>query len=346
MKMALTSFYLPSTDKIGVGYQAHYMAQALVARGHDVTMYSPAPQVTDALYKHTQVYAGTSFRLHGFARAVSGIDFSAFDVLHSHGESQWNLLTRKSKRAPLHIRTIHGSCLEEAIHIRGLSPRLRMLYIATMEILSYFAADITVAVSQNTRRYAPWIPEVIPNGVSIESFSPGQKSAKPCILFVGTYENRKRGKWLIDVFRKFVRSQVPDSELRMVCSDVPEDDRGNGVIMLGKLTLDELAEEYRRSWVFCLPSTYEGFGVPYIEAMASGTAVVATGNIGAKEVLSDGDWGVICTDNRLGEELCKVLFDREHRMTFEQKGLLRATEFSWQKVLDQYEALYRLQISK
>ncbi len=68
MKIALTSFYLPPVDKIGVGYQAHYTAQGLVQRGHSVTMISPAPKVPDAEYEHRQIEVGNDsdcIGLHG-----------------------------------------------------------------------------------------------------------------------------------------------------------------------------------------------------------------------------------------------------------------------------------------
>ena len=51
--------------------------------------------------------------------------------------------------------------------------------------------------------------------------------------------------------------------------------------------LERLIELYQQAWLFCLPSSYEGFGVPYIEAMSCGTPVVATPNAGAREVLEE-----------------------------------------------------------
>jgi phosphatidyl-myo-inositol alpha-mannosyltransferase len=100
-------------------------------------------------------------------------------------------------------------------------------------------------------------------------------------------------------------------------------------------------ELYRRAWVFCLPSTYEGFGVPYIEAMASGTAVVATPNVGAREVTGDGKWGVVAADERLGDELVRLLEDDQERKRLERLGLERSRAFSWERVCERYEAVYQ-----
>lgn len=334
MNIALTSFYLPSVDKIGVGYQAHYMANALVRRGHGVTMYSPAPRCEEALYEHRQVAAGRRFRLHGFAWAMRRQDLSAFDVLHSHGEDHW---LWRGGGVPCHVRTVHGSCLQEAINIPGVKQKVRMLYIAATEMLASVVADRTVAVSVNTTRSYPWIKRVIPNGVDLSAFCPGEKEKTPTLLFVGTYHNRKRGKWLMEVFEREVRPRVPGAKLWMVCGDAPE---AEGVEVLGRLTTEQLVDRYRRAWAFCLPSTYEGFGVPYIEAMASGTAVVTTPNPGSTEVLDGGKWGRLVSDAELGGAIVNVLTSSEERRRLETAGLERASRYGWDTVAAEYEAIY------
>lgn len=334
MNIALTSFYLPSVDKIGVGYQAHYMANALVKRGHRVVMYSPAPRSEGANYEHRQINAGRRFRLHGFAWAMRKLDLSEFDVLHAHGEDHF--IARGA--VPCHVRTVHGSCLKEALNISGFGSKLRMLFIAATEMTASLVADETVAVSANTTRSYPWIKRVIPNGVDLAAFHPGEKQASPTLLFVGTYHNRKRGKWLMEVFKHQVQPRVPDVRLWMVCSDAPAAD---GVEILGRLSTAELSDRYRRAWAFCLPSTYEGFGVPYIEAMASGTAVVTTPNPGSIEVLEGGKWGRLASDASLGNAIVEVLTNQAERQRLERLGLERAARYGWDAVAAEYECSYR-----
>lgn len=339
LNIALNSFYLPSVDKIGVGYQAHYMANALVRRGHAVTMFSPAPRCGDALYEHRQLDAGRRFRLNGFAVAMRRVDFSAFDVLHSHGEDHLLL----GRRLRCHVRTIHGSGLQEALNIPGVGQKMRMLYIAAMESLSSAIADRAVAVSTNTTKSYPWIKRVIPNGVDTAFFFPGQKEPDPTLLFVGTYHNRKRGKFLMEVFAREVLPKVPNAKLWMVCSDAPP---APNVEVTGRLSTAQLTDRYRRAWAFCLPSTYEGFGVPYIEAMASGTAVVATHNLGSAEVLGQGSYGSLVDDDQLGLALVRMLIHEGERHRFEQIGLQRVARYSWETVAAKYEALYNEVLSR
>jgi glycosyltransferase involved in cell wall biosynthesis len=335
MKIAIISLYLPSGSKIGVGYQAHAMANFFVAhRGWSVTMFSPCPKADDALYEQVVVPDGEQFRTFRFAWNLRHYDWSAFDVVHAHGDDNW-LWFRK----PVHIRTMHGSCLAEAWHIPGLSGKIRMTLLGISEIIASVAAHRTVAVSRNTQRSYPWIHTMIPNGVDTGNFRPdGPKSAVPAILFVGTYRNRKRGDLVMREFEARIRPVLPNAQLWMVCSDAPA---APGVTVFGRVPEEKLTELYRQAWVFTLPSSYEGFGVPYIEAMASGTPVVATPNPGAREVLEDGRYGRLVEPEQLGGAILELLQDETERLRMANLGLERAQIYQWSRVADRYAALYK-----
>jgi phosphatidylinositol alpha-mannosyltransferase len=108
---------------------------------------------------------------------------------------------------------------------------------------------------------------------------------------------------------------------------------------------DELAALYRAAWVFAYPSTYEGFGLPYIEAMASGTAVVATRCDAAERLLAN-DAGRVVTDAELGAELVRVLTDPATRQSLESRGLERARRFAWSVVAEEYRTLHAAAVQR
>ena len=335
MKIALCSMYLPSGSKIGVGYVVHYFANEMVKRGHDVTVFSQTGASEDSLYKVEVVPSGSRMRTFGFAWNLRHIDFSGYDVLNAHGDD-WFLWGRK---LPRHVHTFHGSCLAEMLNVKGIKERARMGVLALCEMNACLLAKDLVAVSANTRRYIPGIKHIIPNGVNLQQFYPtSRQSEKPTLLFVGTMHGRKRGQMLLDLFHSEIRPQVPDAEFWAVCENQTE---GEGVRWFGRVTTEKLCQLYREAWVFCLPSTYEGFGVPYIEAMASGTAVVGSPNVGAREVTQEGKAGRIASDRELGKTIVQLLTNEAERTRIREAGLKRAQDFSWERVCSQYEALYR-----
>ena len=380
----MISRYLPSDSKMGVGFQVHALANAMVGRGHEVTVFSQSSAVGDAHYTLHRVVMRPPLRSLRASWHLRWVDWSHFDVLHAHGDD-WFLW---SKKVPPHVRTIHGSCLAEAANITGIKSKLYMLFLACLETLSCFVADKTVAVSSNTCRSYPWIKTVIPNGVDVAAYAAAQppgssrplvsrisqnasrqaspagqndseslpddakcqrpypecreatcrgKAATPAILFVGTYHNRKRGKLLMDVFARSILPRLPEAQLWMVCSDAPA---APGVTVFGRVSQEKLITLYQQAWAFCLPSTYEGFGIPYIEAMAAGTAVVASPNVGAVEVTRNGQDGLIAADDKLGDTLLNVLMDENLRQKLEAAGLERVKDFDLNSVCQRYENIY------
>ncbi len=342
MRIAVIQRFLPSRLQGGVGHFTHGLCNALVARGHAVTVFTLDPAPAGARYQVRQLrtppWWGRFGELYGFPYLVARQDFSGFDLLHAQGDDQY--LPRR--RPPL-VRTLHGSSWQEALHNgwRGQSPIRFAMFLSfyLLERVAARRADRCVAVSRDTCRDYPGVNIVIPNGIDLVRFrpAPSSKSHVPSLLFVGSLEGRKRGRFLAHLFRERVRPHVPEAELWLVCR---ERIVGEGLRWYGTLSDEALADLYRQAWVLCVPSTYEGFGRPYLEGLASGTAVVATTNPGAREVLADGQYGVVVSDEHLGETLVQVLREPDLRRRYETRGLGRARQFAWDDVARSYEAVY------
>lgn len=343
-RIAIIQRFLPPASRGGVGHFTHGLANALVVRGHAVTVFSEDPTPPDARYECAAVPVGASALQRKLAPItfpfrVARQDFSGFDVVHAQGDDQW--IPRAS--APPIVRTLQGSSLSEAIHngLRRWSPKrfLLHLYFYAGELVSDLRADAVVAISRDTGRHFFRLDEVVPNAIDLERFVPRgrPKSAHPTILFVGELASRKRGHLLLAVVRQWVRPQVPGVQVWLVSPDRVDED---GVEWFGTVDDERLAELYERAWVMCLPSSYEGFGRPYVEAMAAGTAVVASPNPGALEVLDHGRYGLIVSDHDLGPALCRLLTDHDERQAYARRGRERARAFTWDRVAERYEAIY------
>ncbi len=339
LEIAVIQRFLPPDSRGGAGHFTDGLCGGLAARGHRVTVFSHDCGPAGAPYRVAQMPGGDR-RLApiAFPRQLMHVDFSAFDVIHAQGDDQFI----RHRGRPV-VRTLHGSSLDEALAngLRGMSPKHLLLHawFYQGELIACMRADAVAAVSPAAGRHVPRAVDVIPNGIDTQAFAPDgtSKSPAPSILFVGELDSRKRGRWLVREFVERVRPRVPDAELWLVSPDRAE---GPGVVALGSLDDAALRDRFRRAWVLCLPSTYEGFGRPYVEAMAAGTAVAASRNPGALDVLDGGRFGVAAGDDALPDALVTLLTDADRRRALERAGLDRAKRYDWSSVIDAYEALY------
>jgi glycosyltransferase involved in cell wall biosynthesis len=347
MRIALFHTTLPELGRkvSGVEVAVHRLANELTKNADDeVTVFSLSPRPVDATYQHKQVFKDARALLQGRATRLSilpfllnFVRFEHFDVVHLHGDD-WFYVRRTTPT----VRTLHGSALREANSAASYKRKLVQYWVYPLEHVSARLATIPLAVGTDAAAIYG-VSEVVDCGVDLQLFSPGAKAATPRILFVGTWEGRKRGRFLFDVFTDQVLSVIPHAELYMVSDYCPIHPNVVDV----RLPRDEiLAELMRTAWVFAFPSTYEGFGMPYLEALASGTAVLSSPNDGAKYILADGTYGVIAEDVSFGKRLIKLLRDDRERKALETSARSRAEQFSWATVAARHREVYIEAISR
>jgi len=347
MKIAFISLYLPSHLRGGVPVQAHLLANALVSRGHAIDVHTLYDPPEDAQYHVVKTVLPRPLErlngrfnaagIHLFPFFLSRRDWSGYDVIHAHGDSHFI----RPGRVPV-VRTLHSA----GIHLGAMALRvgawrsfLSHASVYPFEVLAAQRADRVVFVGSGLRRFFARGGEVIPNAVDLAAFRPeAARSPHPSILFVaGSMRGTKRGALLVEAFER-VRARCLTAELWMVC---PERVEGHGIVSYGSLDHRTLPSLYRRAWVFCLPSSYDSFGIPYVEAMASGAVVVATPNDGAREILGASEHGLLCQPPDLAATLLRVLEDQDLREEYRRRGLARAQAFSLEQVVSRYESIYR-----
>jgi glycosyltransferase involved in cell wall biosynthesis len=106
----------------------------------------------------------------------------------------------------------------------------------------------------------------------------------------------------------------------------------NKVIMLGWLPFEDIPAIYRGAHLFVYPTLHEGFGLPILEAMASGVTVVCSKIEPLIEVAGDAALFVDPSDHRdIAKGISSALHDREVRTKLIQKGLHRVRNFTWDR---------------
>jgi glycosyltransferase involved in cell wall biosynthesis len=343
LRIAVISYGLPvpGSKRGGIERVAHDLADGLGRRGHAVTVFSHDPKPAGAHYDvemlpwrgFVRTWIGRRVTMGYLGNVLSLLPpLRGFDVALAHGDS----LLLPLKRAPF-VRVVHGTAWEEARSATSIGRFLMQAGVYLQELLSAATHGASVGVSENTRRGNPFLRQVIPNGVNRGVFFPDERGRAPVpsLTFVGALTGRKRGRWLLDLFASVVRPAFPDAELHMVASPGP---RADGVQYHEGVADHQLAELYRRAWLYVSPSTYEGFGLPYLEALACGTPVVATANPGSREVLSDGG-AILCDDTAFGPAVVRLLSDARDRDRLRREGLRVAERFDLERTLDGYERL-------
>ncbi len=306
--------------------------------GDQVTVYSLTPAPAQARYRHVQLFRGMPalrdnqvLRLFGLPLMMNVAGMRGHDIVHLHGDD-WFLFARGSAS----VRTLHGSALLEARSATSLKRRIAQYCVYPLEHLAARLATVSLAVGPRTAEIYR-VERLANNGVNRAVFHPGAKAAVPTILYIGTWEGRKRGRFMFETFVEQVAPAVPDARLVMVSDHAPSHPQVRYVRFPDD---DTLAALYREAWVFAYPSVYEGFGIPYVEAMASGTPVVCSTNDGARYVLDDGAFGIIAPDDAFGAAIVDVLVNEDRRHRLAAAGLERAATFSWEAVARQHREVY------
>jgi glycosyltransferase involved in cell wall biosynthesis len=235
------------------------------------------------------------------------------------------------------VVTVHDLSFEREPQLMPLKDRL--VFKATVPRAAK-KADRVIAVSVRTRddlvelyEIPPEKIRVIPHGVD-PAFAPGDGAAEGYVLFVGAVQRRKNPRAALEA--------AQDVQLPLVVAG-PEREpslagelRGDGADVRGYVGKDELARLYRGALCLVVPSHYEGFGLPVLEAMASGTPVVAARDPAVAEVA--GAAAVYADEDDLPGAILHAI---ERREELRAAGIARAAQFSWAETARRTVEVYR-----
>jgi phosphatidylinositol alpha-mannosyltransferase len=353
----------PYSFDVPGGVQSHVLqlAEVMRGRGHTVSVLAPSsphvglPDYVVSAGKAVPIpYNGSIARLQ-FSPMVHGkvrrwLADGDFDVLHLHEPnapslSMWAL---RVAEGPI-VATFHTSTTKSLTLtvVRGLLRPLHEKIVGR------------IAVSDLARR---WQMEAlgsdaveIPNGVDVAAFAcapqlDGYPRPGKTVLFLGRYDEPRKGMTvLLDALPKLVQ-HFPDVEVLVVGRGDEDEVReaAGGLVrhlrFLGQVDDDVTAAALRSADVYCAPNIGgESFGIVLVEAMAAGTAVVASDLHAFRRVLRDGAAGRLMPVGdgaALADGLIDVLRDDAARRRYTDEGRRAVGRYDWSVVADQIVRVY------
>jgi glycosyltransferase involved in cell wall biosynthesis len=238
------------------------------------------------------------------------------------------LFTRAPARRADHVVTVSEDARRDAITIFGLHEDKVTAIHPGLELLpATNESDADVL-----RRYE------IPNGARY-------------VLHMGPMIPHKNLAALVEAFRRML-TRLPDQPLYLVLGGPPRNTHGKDAVreirfaaapikdrvrFPGFVPREHCAVLYRNAMVYAVPSLFEGFGLPVIEAMSCGTPVVASDRASLPEVGGDAAlyFDPLCVED-LTDVLLRVATRPEVRARMVARGLARARQFTWEEAADRY----------
>ena len=367
MKIAIVSPY-DFTWPGGVTNHISHLAHRFTTMGHQVkilTPHSPArnmPTNGDFIPLGRSVpiptggsIARISLSVWLYRRIRDLLAQEAFDVVHLHEPlAPFLPICVLQCSTSLNVGTFH------AFHGSHRAYRISHPLLK----LWYKKLDGRIAVSQaahqHASRFFPGEYHIIPNGIDLEHFAGDVtpitelKDGKTNILFVGRLEKRKGLRYLLEAFAQ-LKWEFPNTRLIVVGPGNPDKDcyrvlserNLQDVVFVGPVSYDQLARYYHTADIFCSPATgKESFGIVLLEAMASGTPIVATDIEGYSALLDGGEYGLVVPprdSSTLAEALALLIRQPEVAQQMTEKAREAVEKYSWgkvaQRVMDYYLSL-------
>jgi glycosyltransferase involved in cell wall biosynthesis len=240
------------------------------------------------------------------------------------------------------VVTVH-----DLIHLRHSNPVAR-LYARQMIGRAIRRSRRVLTVSESVKREivstfgcAEDHVVVTPNGVRAPFSASGPAAEGRYFLYVGNDKPHKNVDVLVDAF-----SKIENASLVLSGGAFERFKSRERMIVSGFVDDAELAALYRGAIALVMPSREEGFGLPALEAMASGCAVITSNAPALVEITGDAALHVEPDATSLAAAMTRIASDESLRAALASRGIARAKEFTWRRCAELTRTAYRASIAR
>lgn len=268
----------------------------------------------------------------------------------------YDLIPFINRRIYMHNPTVEAWYENKYDHLRRSDLLLAISESSRQESISYLGFSQEASVNISTAADAQFKPNIL-NEEAEADIRNRFNLDRSFVMYTGGIDYRKNIEALIFAYASLPASIRNEHQLAIICS-VKADDKTRledlaknyglskeDLVLTGFVSDNDLLSLYNLCKVFVFPSWHEGFGLPALEAMSCGRAVIGSNASSVPEVIGRKDALFDPKDNtQITEKLAQVLSDESFRLELEKHGLLRAKKFSWDKSARRaLEALVQLQ---
>jgi glycosyltransferase involved in cell wall biosynthesis len=240
------------------------------------------------------------------------------------------------------VTTVHDVLdkIHPEVFSRGERAYRRVVYgwTARLSRLIIVPSEHSKEVFVERAGFDPARIRVIPLGVNQERYRPGAEPREPFLLYPADNWPHKNHSRLLEAFAR-VREARPELRLVLVGARLEGIAAAPGVEARGYVSQDELARLYRTATALVFPSLHETFGLPPLEAMASGCPVVVSRAGSLPEICGD---AARYFDPRSTEEMVEAILDVVDRPAeLVAAGLEQAKRYTWDECARRHDDVYR-----
>jgi len=336
----------------GAEVRIHQIGKRLVKMGHQITLlcekapHLPKEEHLDGI--HIKRIAGKTL-IHLLAPLYLHKHQNEYDIIIddiAHAVPWYSpKVTRKPVIAQIHH--IH----QEVTHIELNNPLAHIVNKAERTIPKIYEHIITVSNSTKQElikhfHIDPDKIEVIPNGVDLEKYKPGEKDLRPTILWVGRMKKYKNLDHLLLAY-KIVKQKVPEAQLIIIGSGDQEHQMKKlakelglkDVHFLGYVPEEEKIMWMQKAWVIVSTSTIEGWGMTITEANACATPAIGYDVPGLRDSIKHMKTGILVQYGNIkamAKAMIMLTEDQELWRRLAENALNWAKQFDWDKSAERF----------